>query len=838
MGEVYKARDTRLRRTVAIKLLTGFDAQPDGSSRLLREAQAASALNHPNIVTVHDVVHQEECDVIVMEYIEGTTLGSRIGRKGLPVRDALNYAIQIAGALSAAHAAGIVHRDVKPGNVVVGESGAVKVLDFGLAKVDSTLGPNDQTASMTSEGMIVGTFLYMSPEQVEGRKVDARSDIFAFGSLLYEMLSGRPAFAADSRLAIVSAILHRDPPPLRSLRPDVPPDLEKLVQRCLRKGPARRMQSMEDVRLLLEEIPDSPATSPPVAQSDRAWLKPLWFVAGFALAAGVLAALLRLEPAGPDLSSYRLVPFATEASEEDSPAWSPDGRTLAYQLEVEGIQQIYTRSLDAPSGTRVTSSANDCLLPFWSPDGNRIYYVSRGQLWSVSPAGGVPRALVADAVTAAVSPDGKTMVVTRGEIGNAQLFMPSAGGGYRPYRLPPFPDKLHMIGVPQFASDGSKIAVGLSRRGFDSELWIVPFPSGAPRQVPIRLAGAQNRVQRASWMPDSRHLILAVEGHLSSIDTETGALRRITAGGAVERQPAVSPDGHRIAFAAGSHDFDIVQFTFGKALPRTLLATARTERGPVWSPQQSQYAYITDASGVQEIWLRNAQEEGARPLVQPDPASPWYQLQNVRFSPDGRRISYDMFRERHAVAISNVAGGRPVMPDEQSPDQHGLSWSPDGNWIAYRRINGAKWELVRRPLGGGEPVWLEDTAEGGGETDWSLSGEWICHRVGAALHLVSADGKRHVEVRTPGVTAFGFSRDSATLYALRRNSSRKWELAAFAVPGGREKRIERLDLPVSASVAGFSVNRDGGGFITSVGESRFDLWLLEGFSPSRRWFFR
>jgi hypothetical protein len=288
-------------------------------------------------------------------------------------------------------------------------------------------------------------------------------------------------------------------------------------------------------------------------------------------------------------------------------------------------------------------------------------------------------------------------------------------------------------------------------------------------------------------MPDSRHLILAVEGHLCSVDTKTGALHRITASGTVERQPAVSPEGRRIAFAAGSHDFDIVAFTFGKALPKTLLATARTEREPVWSPQQSQYAYITDASGVQEIWLRNAQEEGARPLVQPDTAFPWYQLQNVRFSPDGRRISYDIFRERHAVAISNVAGGRPVVPDEQSPDQHGLSWSPDGNWIAYRRINGAKWELVKRPLGGGEPVWLEDTAEGGGETDWSLSGEWICHRVGAALHLVSADGKRHVEVRTPGVTAFGFSRDSATLYALRRNSSRNWELAAFAVPGGQQK---------------------------------------------------
>jgi len=235
MSEVYKARDTRLNRTVAIKVLAKATTHSDVPNRLLREAQAASALKHPNIVTIHDILSQDGCDVIVMEYVEGSTLAARIGRKGLPLRDALNYAIQIADALSAAHAAGIVHRDVKPHNVMVTETRTVKVLDFGLAKLQPALGPDDETASMTSQGTIVGTFLYMSPEQAEGKKVDARSDIFAFGSLLYEMLTGRPAFQSDSRLSILTAILHREPPPLTSVRPDVPPELEKLVQLCLRK---------------------------------------------------------------------------------------------------------------------------------------------------------------------------------------------------------------------------------------------------------------------------------------------------------------------------------------------------------------------------------------------------------------------------------------------------------------------------------------------------------------------------------------------------------------------------------------------------------------------------
>ena len=530
MGQVHKARDTRLNRTVAIKVLTDAAHIAGGGNRLLREAQAASALNHPNIVTVHDVLSVDGCDVIVMEYVEGTTLADQIGRKGMPLHDALRYLAQIASALSAAHAAGIVHRDVKPRNIMVTEAGVAKVLDFGLAHLEPTVGSGGETATMTAPGTIAGTFLYMSPEQAEGKRVDARSDIFAFGSVAYEMLSGRQAFPGDSRLAILSGILHREPPPVSSVRQDVPLELERLVHRCLRKDPARRMQSMEDVRILLQELIETPAVPPVVSGQSRARLRltkagiPA-LIAALALVVGALLALVWLPPSETDLSSYRLTPFATEAGEESAPAWSPDGRTLAYEFVVDGIRQIYTRSLDAPSGTRITSSAADCQRPFWSPNGRSIYYLSQRKLWSVSPAGGTPRTVTENATTAAISPDGKTLVLTRGLIGAAELFIASpVGAEPKPYRAAPFSGKLAQISFPQFAPDGSKFVVFISRHAAisEAEFWIVPFPSGTPKRLPLRLPGNQIRPQSPSWMPDSRRLIISLQEHLYSADSRSG----------------------------------------------------------------------------------------------------------------------------------------------------------------------------------------------------------------------------------------------------------------------------------------------------------------------------
>src|SRR5512139_764869 len=378
MGVVYKARDTLLGRLVALKTLpAGGPADPGRQARLLREARAASALHHPNIVDVYDLLHHEGSDVIVMELVTGRTLDQAVA--GKPLREVLGYARQIADALAKAHAAGIVHRDLKPSNVMVDESGTVRILDFGLAKLGPPVGTVDfgsesarPTAETTADGHIVGTLAYMSPEQAEGKKADARSDIFSFGAVLYEMVTRRMAFKGDSAAATLAAVLEHEPPPPRELVPGLPLELEKLVQRCLRKDPAKRFQSMGDVALDLDEIAGS---------LDAARTRPRWTRRGrrtVRLAAG--AALLALAslaawrftrgptgPTGPprvsQLTSYRGM--------ETFPALSPDGNLVAFSWrgEKQDNADIYVKLIGATGPPlRLTTDPAADTLPAWSPD--------------------------------------------------------------------------------------------------------------------------------------------------------------------------------------------------------------------------------------------------------------------------------------------------------------------------------------------------------------------------------------------------------------------------------------------------------------------------------------
>ena len=263
MGEVYRCRDTRLKREVAVKILPPESvADPERRRRFEQEARAASGLNHSNIVTIHDVDRAEGIDFIVMEYVPGRTLGERIGPKGLPLKAALKCAIQIADALAAAHAAHIVHRDLKPANIMVNDAGQVKILDFGLAKL--TERPAGEAVSTATEtGTVVGTVAYMSPEQAEGKNVDTRSDIFSFGAVLYEMLTGQRAFERDSTASTLAAILREEPKPPGELKPGLPRELERILRRCLRKEPEHRFQHMADVKVALEELTEEAVSSSP-----------------------------------------------------------------------------------------------------------------------------------------------------------------------------------------------------------------------------------------------------------------------------------------------------------------------------------------------------------------------------------------------------------------------------------------------------------------------------------------------------------------------------------------------------------------------------------------------
>ena len=294
MGQVYKARDRRLNRYVAIKFLhRARVADPYGKTRFIQEARAASALNHPNIIVVHEISTHDDIDYIVMEYVAGKTLGSLILRQGMRIDAALGVAVQIAGAVAAAHAAGIIHRDIKPSNVMVRDDGQVKLLDFGLAKLLKTAPIESQITHpqpvATLEGTILGTVAYMSPEQAEGRALDVRSDIFSFGSVLYEMVTGRNPFSRDSPMATLSAILTEEPQPPAG----VPPELERIIRRCLRKDPTRRFQHMDDVRVELNEFSEGNESSRlavPAAAARRPTLPlKVWVVAAVGAAIAIWA---------------------------------------------------------------------------------------------------------------------------------------------------------------------------------------------------------------------------------------------------------------------------------------------------------------------------------------------------------------------------------------------------------------------------------------------------------------------------------------------------------------------------------------------------------------------
>jgi serine/threonine protein kinase len=798
MGQVYRARDPRLQRQVAIKILPeAARLDPDRRRRFAQEAVAASALNHPNILTVYDVGVDAETPYLVAELIEGDSLRNEMNRGKVPLKRAIEIIHQIAEGLTAAHDAGIVHRDLKPENVMVTPDGRVKIVDFGLAKgQDDDAALLAQTGTQTASGLIIGTVPYMSPEQARGGKADFRSDQFALGVLLYELMTATHPFRRDTAVQTLSAIITDEPPDPTQLNATLPWPLRWLMRRLLAKNPRDRYAHTADVAADLRTIREflNEATSSvgqPVVVRRTRWIAR---AALLAVAAATVFALGR-GSGSPDtaVGFDRFMPLATDAGYQGEPAWSPDGKSIVYGAEIDGVVQIFTRTLNSPTRTKITNSTFDCYSPVWSSDGF-IYYHSLARdntsLWRVSPVGGAAEVVIENATRSHVSPDGKTAAFFRDEVAidssSVSFWIASPiGSEPRRYSRGVFKDRTFSSGEVRFSPDGSKVIVWLGADALG--YYEIPMPDGEPRELRPPAFATDEALPTFSWMPDSRHLVLTrSEGanpgtHLWLADSRTNKGVLLTATPGNESTPSVSPDGHRVAFASASTDFDLVEVPLDGSPLRPFLSSTRNEFDPAASPVNSQYAFVTDRAGELQIWLQN--EEGYLQQALVTAASfdgvTSMAFGSLAFSPDGKRLAFQRVPlgagarplAGRRLWITSLTGGTPIAVGGDGTYYDAVTWSPDSEWIAYLEGTGSgTMSLIKSRVGGlAAPVVVSqaDIPAFVVRPQWSPDGRWIMAETLNGLEVFAADGAARRVISDPGWLAYAWEQDSRRVYGLR-----------------------------------------------------------------------
>ncbi|HET7219999.1 MAG TPA: protein kinase [Vicinamibacterales bacterium] len=863
MGVVYKARDTHLDRTVAIKVLPPDKlADPGRRQRFVQEARAASALNHPNIVTLHDIRSEAGIDFIVMEYANGRTLGEIIPAKGLAVAQALRYGVQIADALARAHEAGIVHRDLKPSNVMIADDGRVKILDFGLAKLLDQERPadaNTRTSPVTDAGMVVGTAAYMSPEQAQGQKVDARSDIFTFGTVLYEMMTGRRPFTGDSQLSVLANVLNEDPPPPRSINEAVPADVERAILRCLRKNPGRRYQTMADLKVALDDlIADSDAPQPAPALVKRSRPLPWAWAAAIpvVLAAGYLG-WQWLRPAAPDAPPMRAVPLTALPGVVRSPTFSPEGTHVAFTWT--GTKQdnsdVWVQQIGAGGPIRRTTDAADDYSPAWSPDGRWIAFLRRSndsrrhELRLMPPLGGTERKLTEiqprgflRPVTLAWCPDSQCMVVTDASSSdNTQpdaLFVVSIDSGEKKQLTAPQRPVLADTD-PAISPDGRWLVFRRDIAPFSGQLQLLRLDAsratiGTPRSLTPILLTAYS----PAWISNSE-IIFGAKGSLwrMTID-DGGSPARLPFVGEDGTSPAVWPGRSgrpgRLAYVRSFADLNIWRIQTSSAGARASspagVAIASTRRDVLaqLSPDGQRVTFISNRSGESEIWVADSSGENAVQLTSLG-ANPGY----PRWSPDGKTIAFHSNSEAHAygaVFVVAADGGKARQLTANPSTDVFASYSHDGQWIYFSSTrNNATPFVWRIPATGGSAMQVSPTPGFLGPE--SMDGAYLYYvesrtlNAPGPLYRLSLKNGERVKV-VDGVVSTSFDVLDEGIYYLESTTG-ETQLRYFAFATGQSTVIEDHLTNVTAGV---SASRDGRTILFSrLDSSVDDLMLVENF---------
>lgn len=860
MGDVYLARDTRLDRQVALKILPErFTRNSERIVRFRREARAASALNHPNIMTIYDICEVGEVWFIATEFIEGVTVRERLSRGGISLSEAVEIALQCAHALGAAHQAAIVHRDLKPENIMIRPDGLVKVVDFGLARV----GESSQEAGVdaTHAGALIGTPRYMSPEQARGQKLDARTDLFSLGAVLYEMATSRPAFAGSTAADVFAALLGSQPTLPSELSLGLPPHLDAIVGKALQKDRDARYQNMSELAADLERLQKELSVPSAARNTAKKPARSRWVIAVASTAALLVLFLLGwfVRSFGPgshaaEPPTLSVVPLTSFAGFKDFGSLSPDGSRIAFSWNGgpgEGggklERNLYVKTIGPGDPVRITSSAEDDRLPVWSPNGRTLAFcralarepdASRYAIYVVPAAGGTERKIIEGGMGVSWSPDGKTLAFVDSRTESGGVFLLSVKSGARRQITYPHP---YFDSLPMFSPDGRWIVFtrdfGFSAR----EIFVVPAGGGRVRQLTFD----RQPTYGAAWTSDSREIVFA-----SNRGVGGESLWRISLAGGTPRQlsatlegafyPSISRHGNRLVYTESFQDTNIYAYQgtgFGNRAnpgrfsgPKSFIISSRRDDSPSISPDGERVAFISRRTGNEEVWVAN--RNGMSPI----------QLTSFRgsgtgtprWSPDGRSIAFDSLAAGNPnIYVIAAEGGKPNRLTTGTAGNFMPAWAPDGKWIYFKSNRSGSDQIWRIPASGGPETQL--THGGASEGIPSPDGKLIYFTKAAwgAIWTVPVGGG--VENPFRGLEAFNnifrsWGVVNKGIYFISRQPTSHQVIRFFSFANSQTVPLLTLDREPIWEYPDIALSDDGRRLlIASLDQEVDDLMLVENF---------